>query len=434
MLDSFEKQNIKEMNKKISELNNEQKKAFKLMVENKNVFITGAGGCGKTFLIKLFTQLYNKSRVIAVTSTTGTSALLINGTTIHSYLGIGYGHDSVERLVEKINNSSWLKNKWKKLDCLIIDEISMLSPDIFDKLEEVAKIVRKSTQDFGGIQLILSGDFLQLPVVNIDKFCFEAKSWNKCIANTVYLKTIIRQNDEIFQNVLNNIRIGIVNKDIIKILKKRIKKKLDNEFNIQPTKLFSKNVDVNRINDIELDKLAENNVEFLEYNMDIYVYGGVSDRNSAIKKFKKFCTSPDTIQLCIGAQVMLLKNLDLSIGLANGSRGVVTDFIDNLPLVKFLNGEEKIINMHTWDIEDNNKPILRARQLPLKVAYAISIHSCQGCTLDLMEVDLSDIFEYGQAYVALSRVKSLEGLSISSINFDNICAHPTALEYYENLS
>jgi ATP-dependent DNA helicase PIF1 len=143
--------------------------------------------------------------------------------------------------------------------------------------------------------------------------------------------------------------------------------------------------------------------------------------------------APETLQLCIGAQVMLLKNLDIPNGLANGSRGIVLGFVSDMPKVRFLNGEERIIDYNIWEVEENGKEILRAKQVPLKVAYAISIHKSQGCSLDYAEIDLSNIFEYGQAYVALSRVKSLEGLSIIDIDYDYINAHPTATEYYENL-
>ena len=163
------------------ELNEKQNIAYSLMANGKNVFITGPGGTGKTAVIKLFTRTYKSSRTIAITSTTGTSALLLNGTTFHSYLGIGYGTGSVVNLVKKINDISWLRKRWTEIDCLIIDEVSMLDPDLFDKLEEIARIIRKSTLPFGKIQLILSGDFCQLPCIGINKFCFEAKSWDKCV-------------------------------------------------------------------------------------------------------------------------------------------------------------------------------------------------------------------------------------------------------------
>lgn len=386
-----------------------------------------------TAVVKMFTKAYQKHRRIAVTSTTGTSALLLNGTTLHSYLGIGYGNGSVNSMVDKIYSWTWLRKRWTELECLFIDEISMLDPDIFDKLEEIARIVRRNTAPFGGIQIVLSGDFLQLPCVGTDRFCFEAKSWNKCITRTVYLNEIMRQGDNVFQDVLNKVRVGDVDDQVKKVLDSRIGAKLSNEFGIKPTCLYSQNRDVNIINDKELDKLAEDGRQFYEYKMDIVVCSGVTNRSAVIEKFKKYCTTPEILQLCKGAQVMLLKNLDIPNGLANGSRGVVTGFVSDMPCVRFLNGEERVIEQNVWEIEENDKKILRAQQVPLKVAYAMSIHKSQGCSLDYSKIDLSDVFEYGQAYVALSRVKSLEGLSIIDINYDYIDAHPKAVEYYESL-
>jgi len=386
-----------------------------------------------TAVIKMFMKVYQHSRQIALTSTTGTSALLLNGTTVHSYLGIGYGNGTVKSIAEKICSWSWLKKRWNELDCLFIDEISMMDPEVFDKLEEIARIVRRSVAPFGGIQIVLSGDFLQLPCVGSNNFCFEAKCWNKCITKTVYLNEIMRQGDNIFQEVLNKIRVGQIDTQVKKVLKSRIGVKLNNDYGIKPTGLYSHNSDVDLINDEELDNLARDGRQFYEYKMDTVVYSGVTNKTAALEKFKKYCTAPEILQLCVGAQVMLLKNLDIPNGLANGSRGVVTSFISDIPKVRFLNGEERVIEQNCWEVEENDKKILRAQQIPLKVAYAISIHKSQGCSLDYAEIDLSGVFEYGQSYVALSRVKSLEGLSIIDINYDYIQAHPKATAYYESL-
>ena len=387
-----------------------------------------------TAVIKMFMKAYQKNRRIAVTSTTGTSALLLNGTTVHSYLGVGYGNGSVKYLVDKICEWSWLRKRWNELECLFIDEISMLDPELFDKLEEIARIVRRKQAPFGGIQIVLSGDFLQLPCVGTNNFCFEAKSWDKCIKRTVYLNEIMRQGDNTFQEVLNKVRVGNIDEQVKTVLNTRIGAKLDNEFGIKPTGLYSQNNDVDLINDEELDDLASDGRQFYEYKMEIVFYPGVTNKTASLDKFKKYCIAPETLQVCVGAQVMLLKNLDIPNGLANGSRGVVTGFVSDAPLVKFLNGEERLIEQNVWEIEENEKKILRAQQIPLKVAYAISIHKSQGCSLDYAEIDLAGVFEYGQAYVALSRVKSLEGLSIIDVDYDSIEAHPKATAYYQSLS
>jgi len=415
------------------QLNAKQQEAYSHMARYKNILLTGVAGSGKSSLIKIFVKNYSHVRNIAITSTTGTSALLVGGTTLHSYLGIGYGSDSVETLTNKICTWGWLRKRWNQLECLIIDEVSMLSPDLFDKLEEIARIVRNDERPFGGLQIILSGDFLQLPVVGSEQFCFEAKSWNTVIDEVVYLDQIIRQGDPTFQQVLNSVRMGNVTEEVRSVLDSRIGVELHNSYGIQPTKLYSTNRDVDRVNDVELDKLAEDGRQFYEYEMEIVVYPGVSNRTAAIEKFLKYCPAQQTLQLCLGAQVILLRNIDLSNGLANGSRGVVTSFVGETPVVRFLNGEERVIDYYTWEVVESEKKILRAQQIPLRVAYAISIHRSQGCSLDYAEVDLTNIFSYSQSYVALSRVKSLSGLSILGINYDSIQAHPRAVEFYESL-
>lgn len=421
------------MSNKQIDLREKQYYAYNRMAQGISIFLTGPAGVGKTACIRAFVDTYRENRKIAITSTTGASALLMGGTTVHSYLGIGLGHGTAQVLADKIVKSKWLLKKWVELDCLIIDEISMMPPDLFDKLEKMARMIRSNKYPFGGIQLVLSGDMLQLPCVNSDKFCFQAETWGDCIAETIYLTEIMRQDDSEFQNCLNNVRIGNLTRKTIKMLDSRVGVDLTNDFGIKPTMLFSKNIDVDRMNDQELDKLAEDGRDFNEYKMDIAVYVKPNDVVYTIEKFRKNCNAPDVLQLCVGAQVMLLKNLDLESGLANGSRGVVTGFVEDIPMVRFVNGKELLIDYHIWLVEDNGTEVLRAQQIPLRVAYAISIHKSQGCSLDYAQIDLSQCFEYGQAYVALSRVKTLEGLSISGIDYDYIKAHPKAIEFYKSL-
>ena len=418
-------------------LKKKQSEAYSLFQKRENVFLTGPGGVGKTALLRMFAQdCIAKGRRLAVTSTTGTSALLLNGATLHSFLGIGLGEASAKSMAERIRTQRWLRNRWTQLDCLIIDEISMMPPNLFDKLEEVARAVRYRHEPFGGIQLILSGDFLQLPCVKTTKFCFQAKTWKKCVTHVVYLDEIIRQGDDSFRECLNEVRIGNVTQAVRATLDARVKAELSNAFGIKPTKLYSKNVDVDRENDAELDELASGGVSFYRYEMDATVFASARKRRAAVlAKFKKNCPAQDDLELCTGAQVMLIKNIDLSAGLANGSRGIVTGFTSEpeMPIVRFLNGEERMICSETWELEENGIKVLQARQLPLRVAYALSIHKAQGSSLDYAEIDLSSVFEYGQAYVALSRVKSLVGLSIIAVDYDCIQADPDAVEYYQSL-
>lgn len=424
-----------------------QQIAFDYMAKGYNVFITGPGGTGKSLLIHIFKMKFQNQKTIAMTSTTGISALLIGGTTLHSYLGIGLGSGTVEELSERILKNPKAKQKWKRLDTLIIDEISMLPPDLFDKLDRIGQRIRygassllmpnSARKPFGGIQLILSGDFLQLPVVsNSDTFCFEASSWASTVEKVVYLTEIVRQKDMNFQKALSEVRLGDIGKETRKLLKSRIGVELKNDMGIKPTKIFTTNMAVDKMNEEEIDNLVriDPDLVFTEYEMSITFYDPfVKNRNEVMQRYRKSCIAPEKLQLCVGAQVMLLHNLDLENGLANGSRGVVVEFCEELPVVRFINGEERIIDFYSWEVEEGNIKQVRITQIPLKLAWAITAHKAQGSTLDYAEVDLSNVFTYGQAYVALSRVKTKDGLSLTNIDFDCIRAHPKARQYYQQI-
>lgn len=416
-----------------SSLSEKQKVAYRNILEGKSVFLTGKAGSGKSGVINLFYKQYKYKKHIGITSTTGTSAILINGSTLHSFLGIGLGTADVEFLYMNIKNKGHILKRWLELDVLIIDEISMLSPKLFDKLENLAKVVRKNDLPFGGIQLILTGDFLQLPCVDSVKFCFEAESWYKCVNKIIYLTENFRQNDLEFHKCLSEVRINELSPESIKLLKSCQNNKLENEYGILPTKIYALNKDVDEENIQEINKLfqKDNELQFYEYQLEYEVLKK-GFRNPE-DKIKKACSAPSLLELCKGAQVMLLYNMDLEAKLANGSRGVIIDFVDDLPLVKFLTGEERIIDYFTWKIEENGQTIMTITQLPLKIAYAITIHRSQGLTVDYSEVDMEGIFEDGMAYVALSRVTNKEGLRIKNFRLGNIFANSKAVKFYKDL-
>lgn len=418
--------------KKIIVLSDKQKQCLLMMKEGKNIFLTGQAGTGKSLVISTFVKDYENKKIIAVTATTGTAAILLNGTTLFSYLGIGLGNVAPDLLIIQLRKKKFFLKRWIDLDVLIIDEVSMLSPELFDKLELVARSIRHSTQPFGGIQLILTGDFFQLPNINQkDMFCFDAETWGACIGdNVINLNTNFRQQeDNVYQKCLDDVRCGVLRDETIKILKARENVVLKNDYGIQPTKIYSLNVNVDEENEIQLDKLDDGNIEFREYELNYELFKKVA---MVAEKIKKGCNAPQVVQLCKGAQVMLLYNMDLESKLVNGSRGIVTGFdSENNPIVKFLTGAVRTIPPKNWEIEENGEIVINVSQIPLKLAYATTVHRSQGATIDYAEVDMEGIFEYGQAYVALSRVKSLAGLSIKNFNPHVIKAHPKVVEFYK---
>lgn len=418
MCDFLEQEYKMSSDKKLTKL---QQKAFDYMVKGENIFLTGFAGVGKSYIIHMFKTLYGNQKNIAITSTTGVSAIVIGGTTLHSYLGIGLGTGSVDDLVAKITKSAKARQRWLSLDVLVIDEVSMLSAELFDKLEQVARNIRRKNlprmlkeeeipeQAFGGIQLILSGDFLQLPVVGDEnRFCFESESWNKCIQHTIELTENMRQSDSEFQDILADIRYGKITKKAKKFLQSRIGVELKNELGIKPTRIYTTNASVDIMNEKELDKLSQDN-EFYQYDMEIYFYEFVQDREQAIEKYRKNSLAPETLQLCKGAQVMLLHNLDLDSGLANGSRGVVADFLEGLPVVRFLNGVERPIDFYCWEVEEGKKKIVRITQMPLKLAWAVTTHKCvTGNTIIYTHNGMQRIKSLVQPYQGKNETKSID--------------------------
>jgi ATP-dependent DNA helicase PIF1 len=425
-------------------LTDKQEKAFNYMKTGKNVFLTGPGGSGKSFLIKYFIDWYKSEKEddnskIYITSTTGLSSILIDGITINRFSGIGIGEKDVDTLYKKIIKMKNLKKRWCTTSVLIIDEISMMESDIFDKLEILAKKIRKNEDPFGGIQIILSGDFLQLPPVKSNNFCFESFTWDMVIDKIFYFDKIIRQDDINLQNVLNNIRVGIVDKNVKDMLNSRLNKDLVNKDGIIPTLLFSKKNMVLEHNESELKKLIDNGNENYTYNSYYEFSKNISEESKEfyIELINSQFQVDDKLIFSRSAQVMLTVNLP-DLDLANGSRGVIIDFTKDdekkYPIVLFLNGKVLEIKPHEFIIDEDGD-IVKKFQLPLILSWAITIHKAQGMTLELVKTDIGNsIFEYGQVYVVLSRVKNLEGLSLLNIDYSKIKAHPKIIKYYKNIS
>ena len=416
----------------VYKLNEEQEAVMNEIDKKHNVFITGPGGTGKSFLIKHIKRyLEEKSKVVAVTSLTGMASLLIGegARTIHSWSGIGIGNRSVDDYFNFIR----VKNKkareaWRRTDVLIIDEISMMSDELFEKLDMLGKLLRwENSKPFGGIQILCFGDFYQLPPINT-KFVFESPLWNQTLDSVVSLDTIYRQKDPSFQKMLNEVRSGEVSDETDELLKSRLNLDYSSE-EIQPTKIFSRRDMVDKINSEGLNKIEG------ESKLYKIVTKGKVHNDSIQKALERMDDSAQyekELVLKVGAQVMLIANVNQELGLVNGRLGIVTDMNALWVTVRFKCGYETKIDTHEWKLEDNEN--ISRCQIPLILAYAITIHKCQGSTLDSAFIDIgSSIFEYGQAYVALSRVKSIDALYLNSYSRKVIRAHPKVIEYYESL-
>jgi len=423
-------------------LNEKQELAVKAMLKGKNVFITGPGGTGKSYIIFYFIakamELGIKRDEIAITSTTGISASLIGGTTLHSFAGVGIADKTFEYYWMKIKDDYFKRKVWRNAKILIIDEVSMLSPRLFEMLDCLGRRIRRKNEPFGGLQLILLGDFCQLPTVKEKDFCFEAVNWDTTLDGTYYLTDIMRQTDETFQRVLNKIRVGIVDEDVRTVLNSRLGAKLKNEDGIRPTIIYSKRASVQSYNDKKEKQLKEQQggCESHTYTCS---YNYSKDLSEANKMFLKNYVDKnfrilDEIELNVGSQVMVTANFPEQ-GLYNGSRGIIVAFTEKkVPIVKFLDKREIPIQKYVWKYEGNNKAWIEKVQIPLMIAWAITIHKSQGMSLDFVSTNIGkSIFEFGQVYVVLSRVRSLEGLTIKDIDYNKIIANPKVIKYYEEL-
>ena len=449
------------------ELSIEQQKAFDKYVQGENIFITGPGGSGKSALIRKIKEHSQKN--IQVCALTGCAAILLNckAKTLHSWAGIGLGNGPENLIITKILHSNYKRKSWRETNVLIVDEVSMLSLKLFDLLDKIGRIVRKNPRPFGGIQVIFSGDFYQLPPVGSKddtdsmRFCFESDNWNDIFKkeNQIQLVKIFRQTDDVYSNILNQIREGRIKRKSHDLLLQYVGRTAEEGLLFEPTKLFPTKNKVEYINNTKMSALiGEEKTYSIKPLVDLemskenkYVRSQYNDNDikTELDYLTRNVTCDINITLKIGCQVMCIiniqdditdkdgnknKNKERDLKLCNGSQGIVTSFCvqSGLPIVKYNNGVEMIMQRHTWESE--TIPGIGISQIPLILAWALTIHKSQGATLDTAEIDVgSGIFECGQTYVALSRVRSLNGLYMTSFDAQKIKINTKVKNYYEEL-
>jgi len=391
-----------------------QSEALKILEAGHNVLLTGPAGSGKTFLLNKYIKFLKKNGVgVAVTASTGIAATHIGGQTIHSWAGIGIKDSLNARDISSLLKKSYLKKQFIKTSVLVIDEISMLHAHRLDLIDRVCQAFKKNFMPFGGMQIVMSGDFFQLPPITRGgsgeaEFVYKAKVWEEMDIRICYLDEQHRQNDKKMIKVLNSLRQNAVSAEIVNLLAERIKEKPSGK--IKPVRLFTHNIDVDFINNAELKKIPGP-----EYSFRMTDNG----EKRLVESLKKNCLAPENLILKVGANVMFVKNkfLEEKPVYVNGSVGIVIGFrSNNLPIVKLTTGEEIIVEPDSWSIDDDEKMLAKITQIPLRLAWAITVHKSQGMTLEMAEIDLSKAFGYGMGYVALSRLTSLKGLYLLGIN------------------
>jgi len=441
------------------ELSLEQQTVFNKYIEGQNIFITGPGGSGKTAIIKCIYEHAMKHNIcLHVTALTGCAAIILNckATTLHSWANIGLGNKSIEETLYRLRRNSKAINMWLRTKILIVDEVSMLSLKLFELLNALGKAIRKNSRPFGGIQVIFSGDFFQLPPVGsrdepeTRQFCFESTEWNNVFQseNQVILRTIYRQTDMTYTNILNELREGNIQRSSIEILNEYTNREKLEDLSV--VKLFPLRRTVDQINTLEMGKLKTLPTIFeMEYKDTVEMTDSKKLNQAKFSEYEitneleyiaKNILCDKTITLKVGAQVMSIINIkdivtnDLLV--CNGSQGKIIKFDEDFcgwPIVKFNNGQQIRMGKHFWGSE--KIPGIGVYQIPLILSWALTIHKCQGLTIDNAEIDIgSNVFECGQSYVALSRLRSLDGLYLKAFDAKKIKIYQKVKTYYDELN
>jgi ATP-dependent DNA helicase PIF1 len=408
------------------ELTEEQESVCAAALRGESLFFTGNAGTGKTTTMKeLIERLTQRgSGKVFVTASTGAAAVLCKGTTLHSFAGIGLGKEDARKLIMKLSKAA--RKRWGQASTLVIDEISMIDGTLLDKIDAVGRAARGSSRPFGGVQVIVSGDFMQLPPVKVSRFAFEADVWSTAFgANQFCLTRVFRQSDQSFVSLLNELRVGRASPATCATLQATAARGLGAVDGIEPTKLFARNVQVDAINKQRL----------LELRGATTTLRAIDEGD--VRRIEQ-CSYPAELHLRIGAQIMLLKNIDVEKKLINGSRGKVLAIqrkdgvIDSIKC-SFLDAEEWNVKRDDATVEEAGKVLASRSQFPLRLAWALSIHKSQGQTINLLDCDLQGCFEDGQAYTALSRAKDLEHLVVRNFSPGVVRASSKCLAFDQRL-
>lgn len=390
-----------------------QQEGLEILKTGKNVFLTGPAGSGKTYLLIKYVDFLKKNGIkAAITASTGIAATHLNGRTIHSWCGMGIKEHLDRRQLDELRGNDKVAERVKAAEVLIIDEISMLNADRLDLVNNICQSIRQNLRPFGGLQVILCGDFFQLPPVTRSesedgRFVVDSVAWQEMDPQVCYLEEQYRQEDQDFLNVLAAIRHNAVSQEIAAILLERMNQPLS--LPIKPTKLYTHNRAVDAENLFELGRLSG---EERSYKM--------SGQGAAalVKSLKEsYCLAPEILSLKRRSIVMFVRN-NFSKGYVNGTLGIVVDFDqeNGYPIIETVAGKRIVAGPETWAIEDGDHILAAVSQIPLRLAWAITVHKSQGMSLDGAAIDLSHTFEFGMGYVALSRVRTLGGIRLLGIN------------------